>query len=83
MLANVLAKVWAYFDQGRAHSEHPWPIAYRQPEEERVAMLRAFGVRRFSALAYPHKPGMAAWLNGRVRCHLGVAGRRGIGRQRG
>ncbi len=63
MPANVLAKVWAYFDQGRAHSEHPWPIAYRQPEDERVAMLRAFGVRRFSALAYPHKPGMAAWLN--------------------
>jgi hypothetical protein len=64
MPANVLAKVWAYFDQGSAHSEHPWPIVYRQPEDERVAMLRAFGVRRFSALAYPHKPGMAAWLNG-------------------
>jgi hypothetical protein len=63
MPANVLAKVWAFFDQGRAHSDHPWPIAYRQPEDERVAMLRAFGVRRFSALAYPHKPGMAAWLN--------------------
>ena len=40
-----------------------WPIAYRLPEEERVALLRAFGVRRFSALLYPHKPGMAAWLN--------------------
>jgi uncharacterized protein len=64
MPANVLAKVWAYFDQGNAHAEHPWPITYRQPEDERVALLRAFGVRRFSALAYPHKPGMAAWLNG-------------------
>jgi predicted TIM-barrel fold metal-dependent hydrolase len=64
MPANVLEKVWAYFDQGRAHPDHPWRIEYRQPEEERVAMLRAFGVRRFSALAYPHKPGMAAWLNG-------------------
>jgi predicted TIM-barrel fold metal-dependent hydrolase len=64
MPANVLAKVWAFFDQGSAHSDHPWPIMYRQPEDERVAMLRAFGVRRFSALAYPHKPGMAAWLNG-------------------
>jgi uncharacterized protein len=63
MPANVLAKVWAFFDQGRAHSDHPWPIVYRQPEDERVAMLRAFGVRRFSALAYPHKAGMAAWLN--------------------
>ena len=64
MPANVLAKVWAFFDQGSAHSGHPWPIVYRHPEDERVAMLRAFGVRRFSALAYPHKPGMAAWLNG-------------------
>jgi predicted TIM-barrel fold metal-dependent hydrolase len=63
MPANVLAKVWAFFDRGSAHSDHPWPIVYRQPEDERVAMLRAFGVRRFSALAYPHKPGMAAWLN--------------------
>jgi uncharacterized protein len=64
MPANVLAKVWAYFDQGNAHAEHPWPITYRRPEDERVALLRAFGVRRFSTLAYPHKPGMAAWLNG-------------------
>ncbi len=63
MPANVLAKVWAYFDQGNAHADHPWPITYRQPEAERVALLRAFGVRRFSALAYPHKAGMAAWLN--------------------
>jgi predicted TIM-barrel fold metal-dependent hydrolase len=63
MPANVLAKVWAFFEQGRAHTEQPWPIAYRRPEEERLALLRAFGVRRFSALSYPHKPGMAAWLN--------------------
>jgi predicted TIM-barrel fold metal-dependent hydrolase len=58
---NVLAKVWAYFEGGR--SGFPWPIAYRLPEDDRLALLRAFGVRRFSALAYPHKPDMAAWLN--------------------
>ena len=29
----------------------------------RVAHLAALGVRVFSALAYPHKPGMAADLN--------------------
>jgi uncharacterized protein len=63
MPPNVLAKVWAFFEQGHARTEQPWPITYRQPEEQRVALLRAFGVRRFSALAYPHKPGMAAWLN--------------------
>jgi predicted TIM-barrel fold metal-dependent hydrolase len=63
MPSNVLAKVWAFFDSGRAAAGRPWPIAYRQPEEERLGLLRAFGVRRFSALLYPHKPAMAAWLN--------------------
>ncbi|HEY1917453.1 MAG TPA: amidohydrolase family protein [Streptosporangiaceae bacterium] len=60
---NVLAKVWAFFENGRADVGRPWPIFYRRPEEERVALLREFGVLRFSALLYPHKPGMAAWLN--------------------
>ena len=60
---NVLAKVWAYFDGGRPGSGHDWPIAYRLPEEDRLGLLRQFGVRRFSALLYPHKPDMAAWLN--------------------
>jgi hypothetical protein len=59
---NVLAKVWAFFEDGRAGGS--WPIAYRLPEAERLALLRAFGVRRFGALLYPHKPDMAAWLNG-------------------
>jgi hypothetical protein len=58
---NVLAKVWAFFDAGRSHP--PWLIHYRLPEDERLALLRAFGVRRFTALSYPHKPDMAAWLN--------------------
>jgi predicted TIM-barrel fold metal-dependent hydrolase len=58
---NVLAKVWAFFEDGRSRA--PWPIAYKLPEDERLALLRAFGVRRFTALSYPHKPGMAAWLN--------------------
>jgi uncharacterized protein len=61
MPANVLAKVWAFFTEGRGG--RPWPIAYQLPEEERLALLRAFGVRRFGALLYPHKPDMAAWLN--------------------
>jgi uncharacterized protein len=60
---NVLAKVWAFFDSGRATEGQAWPIVYRLPEPERLALLRAFGVRRFSALLYPHKPDMAAWLN--------------------
>src|SRR5207302_1282320 len=63
MPPNVLAKVWAFFEGGHAGAGRAWPIAYRLPEEERVALLRAFGVHRFSALLYPHKPDMAAWLN--------------------
>jgi predicted TIM-barrel fold metal-dependent hydrolase len=63
MPANVLAKVWAFFEDGHGPAGQPWPITYRQPEQERVALLRAFGVRTFSALLYPHKPGMASWLN--------------------
>ena len=31
--------------------------------EERVELLRAMGVRRFSTLPYAHKPGVAAYLN--------------------
>jgi predicted TIM-barrel fold metal-dependent hydrolase len=40
-----------------------WPIAYRGTDEELVAQLRALGVRRFSALPYAHKPGIAGYLN--------------------
>ena len=64
MPPNVLMKVWAFFESGDGGRGHPWPIAYRLPEAERLAVLRNFGVRRFGALLYPHKPDMAAWLNG-------------------
>ena len=59
----VLRKVWAYFDGVGPLTGVPWPITYREDEPARLARLRSFGVRRFSALVYPHKPGMAAWLN--------------------
>jgi predicted TIM-barrel fold metal-dependent hydrolase len=41
----------------------PWPITYREDEQTRVSTLRAFGVAAFTALLYPHKPGMARSLN--------------------
>ncbi|MFJ4104726.1 amidohydrolase family protein [Amycolatopsis japonica] len=59
----VMDKVWAYFDQAEEHYGMAWPVLYRTSEEERVETLRSFGVRRFAPLVYPHKPGMAAWLN--------------------
>ena len=40
-----------------------WPIRYLGSDEQRLAQLRAMGVRRFSALPYAHKPGGAAWMN--------------------
>ncbi|MFF2849893.1 amidohydrolase family protein [Streptomyces sp. NPDC058001] len=63
MPERVLRKVWAYFDGVGLLTGIPWPIAYRQEEEQRLALLREFGVRAFTAMLYPHKPGMAAWLN--------------------
>lgn len=63
MPSNVMTKVWAYFERVSTVMDRPWPIAYRGTEQDRAELLRAFGVRRFGALSYPHKPGMAAWLN--------------------
>jgi uncharacterized protein len=63
MPKRVLDKVWAYFDRAGPLIGRPWPVAYRTDETERVETLRRFGVRTFTSLVYPHKPGMAAWLN--------------------
>ncbi|RBY76900.1 amidohydrolase [Blastococcus sp. TF02-09] len=61
---RVQAKVWDYFGRARDHyGTAAWPITYRLPVEERLAVLEQLGVRAFSTLPYPHKPGMAAWLN--------------------
>lgn len=60
---RVQQKVWAFFDAVEERTGTAWPIAYRLPDEERAERLRAYGVRAFTALAYPHKPDMAAWLN--------------------
>ena len=60
---RLLRKVWEYFDAAGPLVGTVWPIRYRWPDEQRVAYLRAIGVRVFSALAYAHRPGMAAGLN--------------------
>lgn len=60
---RMLRRVWAYFDAAGPLVGATWPIRYRWPDTERVAHLRALGVRAFSALAYAHRPGMAADLN--------------------
>ena len=57
------AKVWAQFDAAGPLIGREWPIRYRGTEAERVDRLRAMGVRRFPALSYAHRPGMAEHLN--------------------
>jgi uncharacterized protein len=52
--------VWAYFDR---LDSPPWPITYRDDETTRLATLRELGVVAHTALAYGHKPGVAAWCN--------------------
>lgn len=60
---SMLAKVWRYFDQAERHYGLAWPIQYRTGESERIGTLTGLGVHRFPTLCYPHRPGMAAWLN--------------------
>ena len=62
--ARVQAKVWHFFQDAQAHYGTDWPIAYALPDDdERLAVLDRLGVRAFPTLPYPHKAGMAAWLN--------------------
>jgi predicted TIM-barrel fold metal-dependent hydrolase len=61
--SEMLAKVWKYFDEAERHYGMAWPVQYKTSDEDRIATLTSLGIQRFPTLAYPHKPGMAAWLN--------------------
>lgn len=63
MPPQILAKVWAYFDSAGPLLGRAWPIHYRGTDDERVAHLRSIGVKKFSSLAYAHKPGIAGFMN--------------------
>ena len=60
---RVQAKVWDYFAAAETHYGAAWPVQYPLPEDDRLAVLDRLGVRAFPTLPYPHKAGMAAWLN--------------------
>jgi uncharacterized protein len=60
---RVMAKVRHQFDSAGPLIGTAWPLEYRGSDEELVATLRGYGVRRFSALPYAHKPEMAEFLN--------------------
>ncbi len=59
----MLAKVWDFFDRADLEYGTSWPITYRYDEDTRLDLIRGLGVREIPALTYPHKPGMAEWLN--------------------
>jgi predicted TIM-barrel fold metal-dependent hydrolase len=63
MPERLLAAVWAYFDQRGPLIGREWPILYRETEQDRLELLRGFGVAAFTSMLYPHKPGMARSLN--------------------
>ncbi|MFG1943087.1 amidohydrolase family protein [Nonomuraea sp. NPDC048826] len=56
-------RVWHHFAHGGPLMGGGWKIVYEWPVEERVTRLRELGVTAFPALAYAHKPDMAADLN--------------------
>ncbi len=59
----IMRRVWDHFDGRGPLVGREWPITYRWSDEDRVAHLHAMGVRRFTALPYAHKPGVADYLN--------------------
>lgn len=60
---RVTEKVRAVFASAGPLVGREWPIRYLNDDATNVELLRSFGVRRFTALPYPHKPGMAEFLN--------------------
>jgi uncharacterized protein len=56
---NLQQAVWRWFDR----LTPPWPVAYKSPPAERLAVLARAGVRHHTALAYAHRPGMLLYLN--------------------
>ena len=60
---RVTAKVRAQFDAAGPLIGRPWPLHYRDADDVLVETLRSFGVLRFTALPYAHRPDMAEFLN--------------------
>ena len=63
MPESVMRKVWAFFDSAADVYGTTWPVQYRLDDDERLELIRGFGVKAFTSMIYAHKPGMSAWLN--------------------
>ncbi|MGH3446823.1 MAG: amidohydrolase family protein [Nocardioidaceae bacterium] len=59
----IMSRVWEHFAARGPLIGMEWPITYKWTDEERVEHLRTMGVRRFGALPYAHRPGVAGYLN--------------------
>lgn len=59
---RMMRRVWAHFDDAGPLIGRPWPITYRWNQDRRLAHVRRLGIRRFTALTYAHRSGMAADL---------------------
>jgi uncharacterized protein len=59
----IMTRVWEQFDTTGPLIGFEWPITYKGSDDERVGRLRDMGVRRFGALPYAHRPGVATYLN--------------------
>jgi uncharacterized protein len=68
---NIQRRVYEQFDNAGPKIGRAWPIRYRGSHAERVELLRSLGVRRFSALPYAHRPGIATYLNDWARGFAG------------
>jgi hypothetical protein len=60
---RVTAKVREQFDSAGPLIGREWPLHYRDTDEALVETLRSFGVQRWTALPYAHRPEMAEFLN--------------------
>jgi len=47
---RLMAAVWRFFDEARERYGVSWPVTYRTSDAERIATLRALGVRIYPAL---------------------------------
>jgi predicted TIM-barrel fold metal-dependent hydrolase len=59
----IMSRVWEHFEARGPLIGFEWPIRYRGSDAERVEHLRSMGVRRFGALPYAHRAGVASYLN--------------------
>ena len=69
----VMRKVRHQFDTAGPLIGRPWPLVYRGDDDERVAQLRALGVRRFTALVHGDAEAGRDESLGELRALQGVA----------